>query len=42
LILYRRSNLGGHGRPNPGNVLLEEIRKSDKGKVVAGHDLDVF
>ncbi|MEP6703766.1 MAG: MBL fold metallo-hydrolase [Acidobacteriota bacterium] len=42
LILYHRSNLGGKGRPNPEKVFLEEIRKIYRGKVVNGHDLDVF
>ena len=42
LILYHRSNLGGHGRPNPEEILLEEIQKAYKGKVVTGHDLDIF
>jgi ribonuclease BN (tRNA processing enzyme) len=44
LILYHRSNLGGGmGRlPNPEEILLKEIRKSYKGKVVTGHDLDIF
>ena len=41
LILYHRSNLGGNG-PNPEDVLLKEIRGAYKGKVVTGHDLDVF
>ncbi len=42
LILYHRSNLGSKGRPNPENVFLKEIRKIYRGKVVNGHDLDVF
>jgi ribonuclease BN (tRNA processing enzyme) len=42
LILYHRSNLGGKGRPNPEDVFLKEIRETYKGKVVNGHDLDIF
>ena len=42
LILYHRSNMGGGDRPNPEAVLLEEIRRVYKGKVVTGHDLDIF
>lgn len=42
LIIYHFSNLGGHGRPNPEASLLQEIRKSYRGKVVVGHDLDIF
>lgn len=44
LILYHRSNIGGGGgiHPNPEGILLEEIRKAYKGKVVTGHDLDIF
>jgi len=41
LILYHRSNLGGNG-PTPEEVLLREIQAIYKGKVVTGHDLDVF
>lgn len=42
LILYHRSNIGGSGTPNPEEVLLKEIKKIYKGKVVTGHDLDIF
>jgi ribonuclease Z len=42
LILYHRANPGGVGRPNPEEVLLEEIRQGYGGKVVTGHDLDIF
>jgi ribonuclease BN (tRNA processing enzyme) len=42
LILYHRANPGGVGRPNPEQVLLEEVRQLYEGKVVIGHDLDVF
>lgn len=42
LVLYHRANPGGVGRPNPEQVLLEEVRKLYNGKVVIGHDLDVF
>ena len=41
-VLYHRSNLGGFGGPNPEEILLEEIKKTYKGKVVTGHDLDIF
>jgi ribonuclease BN (tRNA processing enzyme) len=42
LILYHRANPGGVGRPNPEQVLLEEVRQLYGGKVLIGHDLDVF
>ncbi len=42
LILYHRANPGGVGRPNPEEVLLEEIRQTYSGNVVTGHDLDIF
>lgn len=42
LILYHRANPGGVGRPNPEEVLLEEVRQTYDGKVVTGHDLDIF
>src|SRR5687768_7984135 len=42
LILYHRANPGGVGRPNPEDVLLEELRAHYSGKVVTGHDLDVY
>jgi ribonuclease BN (tRNA processing enzyme) len=42
LVLYHRANPGGVGRPNPEQVLLEEVRQLYKGTVVIGHDLDVF
>ena len=42
LIVYHRANPGGVGRPNPEEVLLEEIRRVYRGRVVTGHDLDVF
>ena len=42
LILYHRANPGGVGRPNPEQVLLEEVHQLYGGKVVIGHDLDVF
>ena len=44
LILYHRSNLGGvlGEVPNPEEAFLEEIRSGYAGKVVVGHDLDVF
>ena len=42
MILYHRANPGGVGRPNPEEALLDEIRQGYAGKVVTGHDLDVF
>lgn len=42
LILYHRANPGGVGRPNPEDVLLDELRAHYSGKVVTGRDLDVF
>jgi ribonuclease BN (tRNA processing enzyme) len=42
LILYHRANPGGFGRPNPEEALLEEVRRGYSGRVVTGHDLDVF
>src|SRR5689334_15957572 len=42
LILYHRANPGGVGRPNPEEALLEEVRQLYDGKVLIGHDLDVF
>jgi len=44
LILYHRSNLGGvlEEVPNPEEDFLEEIRSVYAGKVVAGHDLDIY
>jgi ribonuclease BN (tRNA processing enzyme) len=42
LILYHRANPGGVGRPNPEEAVLEEIRQVYSGKVVTGHDLDIF
>ncbi len=42
LILYHRANPGGVGRPNPEEALLEEVRQAYGGKVVTGHDLDIF
>lgn len=42
LILHHRANPGGVGRPNPEQVLIEELRRDYDGDVVTGHDLDVF
>jgi ribonuclease BN (tRNA processing enzyme) len=42
LILYHRANPGGFGRPDPEEALIEEIRREYGGRVVTGHDLDVF
>ena len=42
LILYHRSNAGGTSGVNPEEAFLEEIRSAYAGKVVAGHDLDIY
>jgi ribonuclease BN (tRNA processing enzyme) len=42
LILYHRANPGGVGSPNPEEAVIEEIRQTYRGKVVTGHDLDIF
>ena len=43
LIIYHRSNAGARmTQPESEDVLLEEIRQSYPGRVVASHDLDVF
>ena len=42
LILYHRANPGGVGKPNPEEVLLEELRGHYSGEIVTGHDLDVY
>jgi ribonuclease BN (tRNA processing enzyme) len=42
LVLYHRSSPGMIGRPNPEQVVLDEVRRLYKGKVVTGHDLEVF
>ena len=42
LILSHRANPGGVGRPNPEQALLDEVRQLYGGKVVIGHDLDIF
>jgi len=42
LILYHRSGIGVRRNMNPGDVLLKEIRAVYKGKVVTGHDLDIY
>jgi len=44
LILYHRSNLGGvlEEVPNPEEAFLEEIQSAYAGKVVVGHDLDIY
>jgi ribonuclease BN (tRNA processing enzyme) len=42
LVLYHRANPGGVGRPNPEQALLDEVRQLYGGKVVIGHDLDVY
>jgi ribonuclease BN (tRNA processing enzyme) len=43
LILYHRVNVGAPmAMPDPEEVVLEEIRQVYKGRVVTGHDLDIF
>jgi ribonuclease BN (tRNA processing enzyme) len=43
LVVYHRSNMGGTpGTPDSEDVLLDEIREGYAGRVVLGHDLDVF
>jgi len=43
LVIYHRSNAGGaSANSDSEDVLLDEIRQTYKGKVVAGRDLDVF
>jgi ribonuclease BN (tRNA processing enzyme) len=43
LIIYHRSNPGAAiTLPNSERALLDEIRGAYKGKVIVGHDLDVF
>jgi len=42
LILYHRSSLGGQPHGNPEDVLLQEIQALYHGKVVTGHDLEIF
>ena len=42
LILYHRANPGGVRQPNPEQALLDEVRQLYGGRVVTGHDLDVF
>jgi ribonuclease BN (tRNA processing enzyme) len=43
LVVYHRSNMGGApGTPDSEDILLEEIREGYAGRVVMGHDLDVF
>jgi ribonuclease BN (tRNA processing enzyme) len=43
LIIYHRSNAGGAAAsPDSEDVLLDEIRGLYKGRVVVGHDLDIF
>jgi ribonuclease Z len=41
LVVYHRSNAGGRG-PDPESRLMQELRRQYRGRVVAGHDLDVF
>jgi ribonuclease BN (tRNA processing enzyme) len=43
LVIYHRSNAGGGSVDSDSeDVLLDEIRQTYKGNVVAAHDLDVF
>jgi ribonuclease BN (tRNA processing enzyme) len=43
LVVYHRSNIGGAPESaDSEDVLLDEIRQSYGGRVVMGHDLDVF
>src|SRR4029079_15783538 len=44
LVLYHRSSIGGSvaGVPNPEDVLFQELTAVYRGKVVTGHDLDIF
>jgi ribonuclease BN (tRNA processing enzyme) len=43
LIIYHRSNPGAAiTLPNSERALMDEIRGAYKGKVIVGHDLDVF
>jgi len=43
LVIYHRSNMGGAAvSVDSEDALLDEIRDIYKGRVVAGHDLDVF
>ena len=42
LILYHRSSLGGAPKGNPEDALIEEIGALYRGKVVTGHDLDIY
>lgn len=43
LVIYHRSNAGGGSvNSDSEDVLIDEIRQTYKGQVVAAHDLDVF
>ena len=43
LVIYHHSNAGGGPlSADTEDVLLTEIRQDYKGRVVGGHDLDVF
>lgn len=43
LVIYHRSNAGGRSANyDSEDVLLDEIRQTYKGNVVAGHDLDIY
>ena len=42
LVLYHRANPGGVGLPNSEQALLDEVRQFYRGRVVIGHDLEVF
>lgn len=43
LVIYHRSSAGsGPAYSDPESVLIDEIRQTYRGQVVAGHDLDVY
>jgi len=43
LVVYHRSNMGGlPGNSDSEDVVLDEIRQDYSGRVVMGHDLDIF
>ena len=41
-LVVHRSNLGGRDVGNSDQSLLDEVRRIYKGRVVLGHDLDVY
>jgi hypothetical protein len=42
LILYHHSTGAGRSGVDPEEAFLEEIRSAYAGKVVFGHDLDIY